>query len=243
MVVDTGAEATTVTPAAADALGLTWMSSNDLLLGVGGAVRGGSVRLNRLQLGTLRASNMALDVGDLPPLEGPGRPVAGLLGQDLLGRYDIELDLVRQVMTLYAVPACPGFVPPGYRRADAQAIERAGGGLLFTSVEINGKTVRALIDTGARSSLLARRTAHGLGVTAAELERDPVATGRGIGSIPVAFQRHRFEEVRIGDVVLHDMTLNVAPLPIAGIDMLLGADWLAGRRVWLSRAAGRLFQE
>ena len=243
LVVDTGAEATTVTPAAVDALRLPWMSSNAVLLGVGGAVHGGSVLLDRLQLGSLRTANMALDVGDLPPFEESTQPVAGLLGQDLLGHYDVELDLVRQVMTLYAVPACPGFVPPGYERADVEVLERAGGGLLFTSVEIDGKTVRALVDTGARSSLITRHTAQGLGVTAAQLKRDPVATGRGIGSISVVFNRHRFHEVRIGDLVLHDMTLNVAPLPIAGIDMLLGADWLAGRRVWISRAAGRMFQQ
>lgn len=38
------------------------------------------------------------------------------------------------------------------------------------------------------------------------------------------------------------MTVNVAPLPIAGVDMLLGADWLTGQRVWISRAARRLYQ-
>ena len=243
MVVDTGAEASTVTPQTVETLGLAWTPSSIRLLGVSGEVAGGGVaRLKGMDLGGVEQGSRALDVSRLPLLGGPDRPVAGLLGADVLGRYDVELDLPRQVMTLYAVPPCPGFVPPGYSPGDGHDLQRLAGGLLFVSAEIDGRGVRALLDTGARSSLITRHVAAGLGVTEDDLAHDPLVPGRGIGTDAVSFRRHRFDEVRVGDVAVRDMTLNVAALPIAGVDMLLGADWLAGRRVWISRAAGRLFQ-
>jgi predicted aspartyl protease len=243
MVVDTGAEATTVTPETVQTLGLAWEPSSTMLLGVGGSVQGGgTVRLRHIELGGVKQAGLDLDVGRLPSLSDAGQPVAGLLGVDVLGGYDVELDLPNHTMTLYAVPHCPGFVPPGYDAADGHDLQRIGGGLLFVSVQVDGRSVRALLDTGARSSLVAQRVAAGLGVTENDLAQDQLVPGRGIGADPVAFRRHRFDEVRVGGVAVRDMTVNIAALPIAGIDMLLGADWLTGHKVWISRAAGRLFQ-
>ena len=63
MVVDTGAEATTVTPETVQNLGLAWHPSGTLLLGVGGAVQGGgTVKLRRMDLGGLARPGLALDV-------------------------------------------------------------------------------------------------------------------------------------------------------------------------------------
>jgi predicted aspartyl protease len=243
LVVDTGAEATTVTPETVTGLGLAWTPSRTMMLGVGGEVRsGGTVRLHRLDLGELQLANRSLDVGALPPVPGTNRPVAGLLGLDVLGGYDIALDLPRHRMTLYAVPACPGFVPPGYDAAAGHELQLVGGGLLVVSVRIEGHNVRALLDTGARSSLLARPAAARLGVTDDALSRDPAIRGRGIGATAAPFRRHRFRDVRVGSVAVRNMALNVGDLPIPGVEMLLGADWLTGHLVWISRAAGRLFQ-
>lgn len=243
MVVDTGAEATTVTPATVQRLGLAWEPSRTVLLGVGGKVRGGgTVQLQRLELGGLARGGLALAVGTLPHLGSAERPVSGLLGVDVLGAYDIAIDLPQHTMTLYTAPPCPGFIPPGYDPGDGHELQATGGGLLFLAVRIDGHPVRALLDTGARHSLLARRVAARLGVTSHDLSRDPVVRGRGVGAAPLAFRRHRFDEVRVGGVVVRDMAVNIATLPIPGVDMLLGADWLAGHRVWISRSAGRLFQ-
>lgn len=241
MVVDTGAEATTVTPETVEALGLAWVPGGPTLLGVGGEVRGGgSVRLRRIELGGWTRSGLDLGVGRLPHLAA-ARPVAGLLGVDVLGGYDLDLDLRRRSIAIYAGTPCPGFVPPGFSPADGHDLHRGDAGLLFVSVLVDGHAVRALLDTGARSSLVSRRAAAGLGVTNSDLDRDPVVAGVGVGRNTIAFRRHRFREVRMGELARHDMTVNIAALPIAGVDMLLGADWLAGRRAWISRAAGRLF--
>ncbi len=243
LVVDTGAEATTVTPETAAGLHLASEPSRTMLLGVGGAVlSGGTVRLHRLVLGRLHVDGLSPDVGRLPRLHGAGLPVGGLLGLDVLGGYDIALDLPRRSMTLYAVPSCPGFVPPDYSAADGEELRRTRGRLLVIAVRIDGHPVRALLDTGARTSLLERDAAARLGVTGEALARDQVMRGSGIGAQAVALRRHRFGEVRVGGVAVRNMEVDIGPLPVPGVDMLLGADWLAGHVVWISRAAGRLFQ-
>ncbi len=242
LVVDTGAEATTVTPETVANFHLVRTPDRRMLLGVGGAVRSfGMVRLHRLDLGGLQLGDLSLDIGMLPRLRGPGGKVGGLLGLDVLGGYDIALDASRRRMTLYAVPPCPAFVPPGYAAADGIALRQLGRLMLLT-VRINGSPVRALLDTGARSSLLATEAAARLGVTDGDLSRDPVTRGRGIGARPVPLRRHRFREVRVGAAAVRDMVVDIGALPVPGVDMLLGADWLSGRRLWISPAAGRLFQ-
>ena len=48
-------------------------------------------------------------------------------------------------------------------------------------------------------------------------------------------------EMRLGWEVLRDVTVGVAPLRLARGDMLLGADYFAGRRVWVSYSGQRMF--
>jgi hypothetical protein len=57
----------------------------------------------------------------------------------------------------------------------------------------------------------------------------------------MAGRLHRFAAVRIGSEVLRDQEIEVAPLALPGADMLLGADYLRTRHVWLSYSTQRLF--
>jgi hypothetical protein len=81
-----------------------------------------------------------------------------------------------------------------------------------------------------------------LGLTPEALARDPGGNGTGIGAAPVPMRLHRFAELRIGPDVLRDPSLWVASVHVVPIvDMLLGADWLRSRHVWLSFATKQMF--
>jgi hypothetical protein len=55
-------------------------------------------------------------------------------------------------------------------------------------------------------------------------------------------RRHRFAELRVGDDTTRDPALWVASVRVVPIvDMLLGADWLGSRHVWLSFATKQMF--
>jgi hypothetical protein len=54
--------------------------------------------------------------------------------------------------------------------------------------------------------------------------------------------RHQFKELQVGNETVEKPSLWVEPLHLSPIaDMLLGADWLAARRVWISFATSQLF--
>jgi predicted aspartyl protease len=239
LVVDTGAETSTVTPEAAARLKLRHDGGHATLVGVAGALRSESVRLRRLDLGGIVWPEPSLSVAALPSFPGVEPPVAGLLGADLLARYDVELDIPGRRMALYSVTDCGQYAPAG--ETGAVPLSRTASGLVFVSAVVDGQPVRALLDTGARTTLLSRRTAARLGVSGDMLADDPTRSGVGIGLADVTVHRHRFNEVRLGPVVARRMLVDVADLGLPGVDMLLGMDFLAAHQVWISYATGRLF--
>jgi class 3 adenylate cyclase len=74
------------------------------------------------------------------------------------------------------------------------------------------------------------------------LAGDPGGNGKGVGPTPVPMRLHRFAELRVGPETTRDPILWVASAHVVPIvDMLLGADWLGSRRVWLSFATKQMF--
>jgi len=241
LLVDTGAETTTLTPAAVAALRLPPDPAHRrTLAGVTGTVASSSVLLRRLALGgKVVASSRSVAVGDLPSLGGFDPPVAGLLGADMLAGYEVELDLRAGRMALYAPSPCAGYRP--WAGATSVAFQRSKSGLIFLDAQVDGRAVRALLDTGARTSLMTREAAFALGVTAPQLAADEQRTGVGVGGGSAAFRLHRFGTFGVPGAVARDVPVNVADLHLPGAEMLLGADYLGPRHLWISYATGRLF--
>ncbi len=241
LLVDTGAETSTLTPRTVTALHLRRDPAHGrTLAGVTGNVRSDTVRLRQLALGgVVVAGAQDMAVGTLPSLEGLDPPVAGLLGGDVLSRFEVDLDLPAGRMTLYSRSPCPDYLPwPG---AAPVLFKQARPGLAVLSAQVDGRPVRALLDTGARTTLLTREAARGLGVTEPMLASDEARTGSGVGPASVAMRRHRFASIGVPGAAAHDLAVNIADLPLPGVQMLLGADFLGRRQVWISYATGRLF--
>jgi hypothetical protein len=116
------------------------------------------------------------------------------------------------------------------------------GAALVVTVMVDGRPLRALVDSGASASLVTAPGMFRLGLTPALLAHDPVGSGRGIGPKLVPMYRHRFSELRVGSEVTRNPVLWVASVRVVPIvDLLLGADWLEPRRVWLSFATKQIF--
>jgi hypothetical protein len=83
--------------------------------------------------------------------------------------------------------------------------------------------------------------AQRIGLSESELaaDRTVLVHGASPGSIRVGI--HRFHELRIGAVAIHDPALAVVPDASGTGEALIGEDFLRGRRVWLSFATGHLF--
>jgi predicted aspartyl protease len=241
MVVDTGAETTLLTPETVDRLALAHdRSRRSMLIGIAGTQASESVVIPTLAVGGLVLRDKGAEVSAIGTFQGLGRPVAGLLGADVLAGHDVEIDVPGRRMTLYDVRDCDGLVP---WRGQATSITASEGphGLIYLPAFVDGHEVRAQLDTGARSSLLTRRVAARVGVSAQALALDPERSGHGIGTAGVQFRRHRFSTVAVGGMVSRNVELNVADIGLPHVEMLLGADWLTRRRVWIAYGRGRVF--
>ena len=107
---------------------------------------------------------------------------------------------------------------------------------------IDGVPLRALLDSGASRSLVAAPGMARLKLGFDQLQGDPSQIVSGVGPHTVTMWQHKFRELQIGSESFANPVFLVAPIQLQPIsDMLLGADWLLGRRVWISYATDQLF--
>jgi hypothetical protein len=113
---------------------------------------------------------------------------------------------------------------------------------MVVPVKLDGTSLRALLDSGSGASLVGAPGMIRLGLQLPGLAADPTTTISGLGAHAVPIHLHRFGSLDVGGEVLETPVVWVAPmrLPLF-VDMLLGADWLADRRVWISYATSQLF--
>ncbi|HEY1936219.1 MAG TPA: retroviral-like aspartic protease family protein [Acetobacteraceae bacterium] len=251
-VLDTGAERTLVTPEAVQRLGLAsdkWVGTT--MSGVGGIVEHPNADPRSLSLGGVKlhrrtvSHDTSLTVGAMPGLAPDGMVLDGLLGRDFLSAFDLQLDMPAHRLTVFDVSGCSGRFLPWAGPYAALSAEMPMTQAMVVPIAVDGQPLRALLDTGATSSLIVAPGMFRLGLTPALLARDPGATMTGIGPQSPAMHRHRFASLRIGPEVQRDPWLWVASVHVVPIvDALLGEDWVAAqRRVWISFATGQVFFE
>jgi Aspartyl protease len=248
-VLDTGAQRSLITDAAVQRANVRldeWASTT--VRGVSGYERHRNADPSSLQLGgvALRRRTMAADqtmtVGPLPQSTLAGHAIAGLLGADFLAGFDLDFDLPHRQITLYRVAGCAGrFLPwpPGYDTIPAIQPIRD---ILVMPIELSGRTLRALIDSGSAISLLTASGIDRVGLTPDLLAQDPAGAMNGVGRFTIGTRRHHFDALRVGAERIADPTIWAAPVHILPIvDMLLGGEWLRSRRVWLSYTTSQVF--
>jgi hypothetical protein len=162
------------------------------------------------------------------------RPAEGLLGNDVLSDYDIDLDLPHRRVTFYTAGAC-GRTPPDWPVPRAMVpARRSLFNRLFFDVTIGGRTAAALVDTGSQLSVLDEKAARAMGLTQAALGRDPSIMLQGAGAGRVIAHRHMFEALSVGGETTRAFPILVLPLGLQDADLLLGIDYIATRRIWFS---------
>ena len=70
---------------------------------------------------------------------------------------------------------------------------------------------------------------------------DRAVMAHGAAREQVMVRIHRFQELRVGPAVMQTPALPVVPMTGSMGDALVGADFLRGRRVWLSFSTHRVF--
>jgi hypothetical protein len=248
-ILDTGAARSVVTREATHHLNLArdrWVGTT--MSGVGGVERLPNANPETLTLGGVPlvrntlSRDTSLTVGTLPHKRAAGRLVDGLLGRDFLSVFDLVVDMPARRATLVTVSGCAGRFVPWQEPYVAIAADNPMESALVLPVVLDGVRLRALLDTGAGSTLIAAPGMSRLGLTLAHLENDPRQDVSGLGPHTVVMHRHAFTGLLVGTQTTANPIYWVAPVRLTPIvDMLLGADWFAGKLVWISFATKQVF--
>lgn len=167
---------------------------------------------------------------DGPPAVTAPAGLDGVLGGDVLTRFDVEIDLATQTATLWQMPGCAGIEGADLPRPDWAS---GGSGVPFTlgpgrgvqlPMQVNGAALSLQLDGGA-GVRLRNAAAHRAGW-------DGAAASVRVGS------------VELGAFALSLLSLAVAQdetLPAAAEDGAIGLGAIGAQHVLISYAAQRLY--
>jgi predicted aspartyl protease len=117
----------------------------------------------------------------------------------------------------------------------------AQGNRLLVPFVLDGTDGVATLDTGAQNTAISVAMAERVGVDATTMAQDPSITAHGAAADELSVRVHRFRRLQIGPAEVSDPPLPIVPAPEGLGDGLIGADFLEGRRIWLSYASLRVF--
>jgi predicted aspartyl protease len=244
LLVDTGAERTVLTEAAVDRLHLPRdLQHATRTIGIGSAIATWDARLPKgIVLGDTHFPVDSVSVGRFGIEQEDGGPADGLLGADILLAFDIDLDLPAQRITFYrARRECPEAAPPWNQPYVAVSGVSTRHNRLLVPFELDGVAGMAVLDSGAEFSSISQGTAERIGLTNAAMATDRTMMAQGAAPDQVPVHIHLFRAFRVGPAMMQTPELLVVPKVGGMADALVGADFLRGRRAWLSFSTQRIF--
>jgi clan AA aspartic protease (TIGR02281 family) len=252
VLIDTGSNMSLVWRSEAERLGL---KANRLfnvqMHGIGGRSTAAYAKVEKLTIGDLFAKDMDLLVS------GEGHPpFSMILGQDLLGAFDVEFDLANHQVILFKAHGCEDAKLAYWAKEWGEAPiartydpnkERFGTPQIRLPVEVNGETMSAYLDSGSMTSVLTLRGAARAGITPASAGVATLGVAHGIGAEAIEQWGATFDSFKIGDETIRNAKIRMADLfrggraPPDGPAMLLGADFLQAHHVYIANSQRRLY--
>ena len=235
MILDTGSDTTLLSVPAAQRLGLRPAGLPALQQAAGGRSVAIPVRLDYLALGQAASLRPTAMVGQVPP------GLDGVVGLNVLGAYELDLDVPSGRATLYRARPCADALPPWTGPYTQLGIQQLRSGHMFVRAELDGRPVSGMLDTGASSTIVSVSTARDAGVTMQELRSLPVGRALTLNASGMEVRPRTFASLRIGPDEIASPRLLVADVPPGMGDVVVGGDYLATRRLWFSFLTGRVF--
>jgi hypothetical protein len=245
LLVDTGANVTVLNRNTAARLNVVGLAGS--MVGqraVGGTSTAVRARIDQMQMGPLTLPAMRVAISNETPFDG-------VLGLDVLQRYDVEIELLRGRIILHPGRLCPGDLPPlegSYVEIPAARTIISGHGAnrvtepyLLVPVRLDGKEALAMLDSGSMAgTLVSPGLAASVGVTELALAQDVSARVISFGT-GVPMRGHRFSELDVGREVFKKPMMLVGGDPNGLFAMVIGSDYFFQHRIWFSFSSDRIF--
>ena len=240
--IDSGAAYNTIDEPTAQTLGLLMINSNrDMYVtGVGGTSSAHMAIGQEVTIDGKRLGNMVFLV---QPLSG-----MNVLGQTLLGRADVEYDLPHSVIRLMRPEGCDkdslaywalptqGLSVVSLEWPKSKQISRTAG-----PVEVNGRKMTAMFDTGAQRSMLTLAAASRLGVKPDSPGVVQSGVIYGAGNHAVQMFTGTFASVKIGAEEIKNVRLQFGKLSLDDVDMVIGDDFFLSHRVYVANSQHKIY--
>jgi predicted aspartyl protease len=251
MIVDTGASNVMIPNSLIDPLGLPVIeATKGDGYGGGGVSKVSAVRTSRMSIGDVRNVGQLM----LVDLDSSNRDV--LVGDDFLFEHDLEIN--DREMAFFSPQDCGDSSLAYWDRltpyASLEFMDKSNPNPVVR-VTINGKALRALVDTGATSSILDLAAARALGVDPRARGVAPFAAGAiGTHSLMV-WPPEQFDTFEVGGEIIRHPRLAVADifgnarreLSFSWLklrnapDLILGADFLRAHRLLFAQSQHRMY--
>ena len=203
-----------------------------------GVARTAEVPSVRVEVEGLRAQTGPMPVAPDTDMAGLGD---GLIGARILGAQDLEIDPYERRVRFHAVaPGCQQVIPFAGPTVGVR-LRQAPNGLLFAPLTLDGTTLLALVDTGASGTLLLDPGVDRLNIRSRVAEAPQGGLAKDWSGNAIAGTPLRFREVLIGPARARDRIIPYVSTPVRVADAIIGRDYLAQRRIWLSYATVTLF--
>ena len=239
MLLDTGDERLTIRQQVQGALRLPSDPLHRTTVhGIGGSNTLNDVIIQRFELGGTELPQTGAALVDMPAPVIVNPPLAGIIGGQILSGFDVEMNFAARRVALWQRSDCDSITPAWTGAYASAVLARSSGNLVTLSVLINGHNLRALLDTGARTTTISATAATQLGLT---VLANRTSVSRGADGNDVFAHITRLREIVVGAAHKTDMTVLVAPITMPFADMMLGVDYWQHHRIWISYAGQRVF--
>ena len=254
---DTGLTTTMLLPSAIDKFGLVKGNMNGRLVeGVSGEARQYYAQVQNYTVAGLKGGRHNFLVIGASSTDSSTKD--GVIGVDFLFQDDLEIDFANKVIKFFKPLNCKT-TTLSYWGDNAQAVEMQKVNERdfrdIVMVEINGKKLKALIDTGATQTALSFQGAQKLGITPQSEGVTSKGEAGGTGdSGRIKVWQKTFDQFTIGSETIVNPVLNISDLwgaldkannggYIDGNDpeLLLGADFFAAHHILFSHHQNRFY--
>ena len=212
------------------------------IIGIGGSAEVQVTNVKEFQIIGVTIKNVEFLVG------GSDVGYAGLLGQNLLERFDVEYDLANGAIRLFKTEDCEHaglayWLKPN-QTFSMMSIDRIDPRHPHTIGEayLNGEKIRVEFDSGAYTSALSLHAAAKAGIKPDSPGAVENGYTSGIGRGRVKSYIGTFASFKIGDSEeIKNARLRFADLGLDNADMLVGADFFISHRIFVANKEHRVF--
>jgi tetratricopeptide (TPR) repeat protein/predicted aspartyl protease len=190
-----------------------------------------------------------------------GGGIDGLLGENILGNFEVEYDLANGFIRLFKAMDCGFNTNLAYWSAGKAlsqlplitgdpgnhgSVERIPGPKaylkdLVTAAKVDGHSIKVVFDTGTPLSVLSRPAAARAGVKPSTEGVVPAGVDFGLFGGGMQTYIAPFDSFAIGDEEVQHTRLRIADIELSKGDMLLGADFFLSHRILISNSQHRLY--